>query len=205
MWEVCMCGWETGVRRQSLRNSILRTFLAMSYPTPTFWQHLSLVWSSLINLDCQASEPQGSPCLCLPETGITSMSHHSQPFYVGSEYQIHFTWLVWQAFLPTEPSLQTYGCVGGGGRWAVRACTSTVLFNKVCQSRPERIVHHSFPLVMDSSNVLERTMPMPCWEGCIYNYKQLSTFLILIPGPCNEQGRRKCEANWWAFWVFWRT
>lgn len=115
MWEVCMCGWETGVRRQSLRNSILRTFLAMSYPTPTFWQHLSLVWSSLINLDCQASEPQGSPCLCLPETGITSMSHHSQPFYVGSEYQIHFTWLVWQAFLPTEPSLQTYGCVGGGG------------------------------------------------------------------------------------------
>lgn len=126
MWEVCMCGWETGVRSQSLRNSILRTFLAMSYPTPTFWQHLSLVWSSLINLDCQASEPQGSPCLCLPETGITSMSHHSQPFYVGSEYQIHFTWLVWQAFLPTEPSLQTYGCVGGGGRWAVRACTSTV-------------------------------------------------------------------------------
>lgn len=63
----------------------------------SFWDSVSLTWSSLIWLDCLTSKLQGSSCLCLPNTGIPGVhsltySHLSQ----GSEteslcsYDKHF-------------------------------------------------------------------------------------------------------------------
>lgn len=45
------------------------------YPTCFLRQSLSLAWSLPSRLGWLASKPQGSTCLCLPSSGITSTHH----------------------------------------------------------------------------------------------------------------------------------